>query len=734
MAQSPLMDRSDLATRAFDVSVNRALALYAVVAGIAVVGVGFGEPASVDGPWLGVVALLLVACTLGMVLSTARPQAAPVIQALYAATVFAALSTWQVAWHGSASSVRPFLWPVIGIAVIALAWAGRETWVTMVVTPAAALAWGFLRLDQSGGAVGVLLATQESLVLLAQAVGWSLALGVGHRAAEQLDASTDRAAAIAEQTAIRASMRREQRILDALLHDRVMTTLAAAGRGTISTDRIAEMAAGARDALRSYDNGDPAEQLTGPETVELITRLVADASVNATVHVTCEPGVSVPHHVGLALARAAQEGVRNAVRHASAAHIAVTGVVGGDERTVEVRLTVSDDGVGFDPSEVPERRLGVRLAVQERMNSVGGSAVVTSRPGEGTTVRLTWTGDVDGTAREIPSDIAGTLGAQVDVDGLVWIGRLQTGFMMALGVADAAVAGRTGEWLTLLLMSAAGVLAFGPRVRARLRVGETSAIAVLLAGASALQGASGGGWNASSILLAVVILFAVRARGTSRGSWSVLALLSAAGVLATLWTGSSLIAHLISLAALFVGLLLADNLLRWLALVGVKVKQSRAEFEEATSRAAGLFSALLRRDVWMAGVRASVEPMLKRLSDTSVPLSESERAHCLRLEARLRDSITARNLAAPLVAQAVESARERGVSVTLIDNRQGALPEPAREAAHRRLAAAADASSEGRIVARVAPEGYRDLVTIMTDTDGGHTLISIDQEGQVTQT
>jgi signal transduction histidine kinase len=83
--------------------------------------------------------------------------------------------------------------------------------------------------------------------------------------------------------------------------------------------------------------------------------------------------------------RIAQEALQNALKHADAEHLALR-LDASDGRLV---LTVSDDGVGFDPAEpaVRSRRLGL-TSMEERARALGGSLRVDSSHGEGTTVRL----------------------------------------------------------------------------------------------------------------------------------------------------------------------------------------------------------------------------------------------------------------------------------------------------------------------------------------------------------
>jgi len=82
--------------------------------------------------------------------------------------------------------------------------------------------------------------------------------------------------------------------------------------------------------------------------------------------------------------RVVQEALTNVVRHASATIASVT--LSG--RDGHVRVFIEDDGVGFDPQQVPSRaHLGVEGMV-ERAELVGGTLSVSSTPGAGTTVVL----------------------------------------------------------------------------------------------------------------------------------------------------------------------------------------------------------------------------------------------------------------------------------------------------------------------------------------------------------
>jgi signal transduction histidine kinase len=85
----------------------------------------------------------------------------------------------------------------------------------------------------------------------------------------------------------------------------------------------------------------------------------------------------------LALYRIAQEALGNVAKHARAKHAHVRLLRAEDK----VRLTVSDDGVGFDPAR-NGNGFGVGLVnMRERVRQLSGNLEVESEVGRGTTVR-----------------------------------------------------------------------------------------------------------------------------------------------------------------------------------------------------------------------------------------------------------------------------------------------------------------------------------------------------------
>lgn len=90
---------------------------------------------------------------------------------------------------------------------------------------------------------------------------------------------------------------------------------------------------------------------------------------------------------------AARELLTNALKHANAAHVDVSLVV---EEPGVIRLSVVDDGTGFEPSEILGSAAGRRSTaggfglfnVKERLTFLGGSLKIDSGPGRGTAADL----------------------------------------------------------------------------------------------------------------------------------------------------------------------------------------------------------------------------------------------------------------------------------------------------------------------------------------------------------
>jgi signal transduction histidine kinase/FixJ family two-component response regulator len=88
------------------------------------------------------------------------------------------------------------------------------------------------------------------------------------------------------------------------------------------------------------------------------------------------------HLTGVQLYRISQEAINNALKHGEAKSIEVSLTATDHE---DHRLTIADDGKGFDADARPLRKGGLRL-MEYRANMIGGTFVLDSQPGLGTRV------------------------------------------------------------------------------------------------------------------------------------------------------------------------------------------------------------------------------------------------------------------------------------------------------------------------------------------------------------
>jgi anti-sigma regulatory factor (Ser/Thr protein kinase) len=150
----------------------------------------------------------------------------------------------------------------------------------------------------------------------------------------------------------------------------------------------------AEDLLRSIDSGLAEAQTAvlamrpqgGPVTTlsKLVERQVEEFSDRFGIRVDChaQAGPTVPPRVSIEVLRVLQEALNNVRKHANARRVIVTL---GSQRDA-IRLSVRDDGTGFDPATLA-RGYG-RQSMHERAQSIGAKLTIASAPGRGTTVTL----------------------------------------------------------------------------------------------------------------------------------------------------------------------------------------------------------------------------------------------------------------------------------------------------------------------------------------------------------
>jgi signal transduction histidine kinase len=151
---------------------------------------------------------------------------------------------------------------------------------------------------------------------------------------------------------------------------------------------VRQLAAEAADELRAVVVGLVPVDLSGDGLGSALRKQaeLLDRVHEARVRFDGDPVPRLDADLEEAAYRVAQEALHNALRHGMPTTVTVS------LRTTDRRITLSvhDDGAGFDPAARVSagRRLGI-ASMRDRARAVGGRLDVESRPGAGTTVRLT---------------------------------------------------------------------------------------------------------------------------------------------------------------------------------------------------------------------------------------------------------------------------------------------------------------------------------------------------------
>jgi len=93
----------------------------------------------------------------------------------------------------------------------------------------------------------------------------------------------------------------------------------------------------------------------------------------------------LPYEIKIAFYRVAQEALNNLSRHSNAQNALIRFTY----EKCGATLIIRDDGRGFDPRQPSSGRMGLKT-MRERAEAVGADLEVTSQPGLGTTITLTW--------------------------------------------------------------------------------------------------------------------------------------------------------------------------------------------------------------------------------------------------------------------------------------------------------------------------------------------------------
>ena len=690
--------------------------------------------------WMLIVGGGIVLASIGMMIASFVGWNLRPFALIYVTVVTFGLITWSAAWRpDTVATSSPWLWMTLGVASICLAVTTGTGW-GFAYAIASGLLFATIRMTPSGQNASLLGAFQDMIVLVMNASVVIVALGVVSGAFKQLDEAEAASRKEATDAAIEEALLDERHRLDGIVHDEVMTTLVSAAHQN-HDPHVAQQAQRAVERLTEAEQPTEARlPVTGDQLTWLVTdvvsALVPQARFTSQVH-----NLAVPQPVASTIGMVVREVALNVAKHSGADNVEVTLT---SPEPGAVTITVADDGVGFVPEQVPKRRLGLQVSVVYRMWAIGGKAEILSTPGSGTVVRLSWVPGEQPVAEAEPQPKRRRTGrAMVDIPDLsrpllarlVWV---LVGLQFLLGwtsldqvtsiwpVFVAQALATVATWLTLRNAEANPM-----DVRSAVAVIVLLLVVTLIVQAVLPSGHWPGyaTWHSNVVM---VLLVAVLVRGQEKVAWTGVGLFAVISAVWAVTHGMGVGDTLRAGFGPFSWMLVAQLLQSWLIDMGDRLTASRRSSAAANKAIAESFSKLVLRDVWLTQLRAQVGPLLQRIADPHHQLTEEERAACLAQESRLRDAMRAGNLVTELTSDAIDVARSRGVDVRLVDSRGTRLPEDVRTALTRHLGRLLTDTSTKRVVARAAPEGYEDVVTVLTVRDDGSSeLVGLDASGRV---
>ena len=123
--------------------------------------------------------------------------------------------------------------------------------------------------------------------------------------------------------------------------------------------------------------------------IEAVESLVADARIDVPQVFFAHdlPSGRLAAQLETTIFRIVQESLSNARRHAGASRVNVAIEATDPESQPRVRVSIHDNGVGFDPAAVPDDRFGLE-GIRQRARMLGSEAAIRSSPGQGTEIEV----------------------------------------------------------------------------------------------------------------------------------------------------------------------------------------------------------------------------------------------------------------------------------------------------------------------------------------------------------
>ena len=305
----------------------------------------------------------------------------------------AAMITWPLQVADAAAlplHYKPYIWWAVGFASLAAAGAfkNRTAIALLVLMPAI---WILILTSEYGGVETLYLALEDALYSFFFSGSIAvLVMFLRHRAS-QADIESAALSRTRFERAFLDAMQLERAKINSIVHDSAISSLEAAAEAS-SVEQIEEagrLATEAIERLEREGTRDPMARgkISSQVFFESLRASIERRSKFVLVKVKSQVDVEIPFEIAVGMAEATFQALTNSLEHAPKAKLRE--VVMTSTRN-SIKFVVVDDGPGFRMASIPRHRIGIRVAIFERLKTLGVEAKLNAAPAEGTTWIFEW--------------------------------------------------------------------------------------------------------------------------------------------------------------------------------------------------------------------------------------------------------------------------------------------------------------------------------------------------------
>jgi signal transduction histidine kinase len=284
---------------------------------------------------------------------------------------------------------QPWIWWAIGSSAVAVAIGAKPALALFYIVVNAVL-WFVIDSFEFGGGSEMLVSLQDSAYIFFSAGALAGLIFVIREGARASDRANSEAINSTLQQARTDAVERERQRIDALVHDKVLSTLLLAANAQSPADKknVVHLAKDAISILTATREGtNDAAGFTPLGLFRALKRAASGLAPQINV-VTLSGGTEeIPIQVAQAITEATLQAIDNATRHSRGTRLEL---ILDSPSPNALRVQVIDNGIGFRLDRMPKDRIGIRISIYGRLESVGGRAVIDSSLTKGTTVTLGW--------------------------------------------------------------------------------------------------------------------------------------------------------------------------------------------------------------------------------------------------------------------------------------------------------------------------------------------------------